>query len=199
MNDLHDHTIIISPVGAFAPDLIEAIGPAVHRTYRIDTRVEPLLHDIEFAFDPKRAQYASTPVLTKLSSAAPPWALKVLALVREDLFIPILTHVFGEAQIGGKAAIVSTARLYDKLSLPRDQELFIQRTIKEILHERGHTFNLRHCRDHSCIMHYSNSVADVDHRSSALCRYCEILLADEIQVLKKSLVSRSHSTWGRCP
>jgi archaemetzincin len=197
LNALPDHTIIISPVGVFDPDLLKAIGPAIHRTYRIDTRVEPLLHDIEFAFDPKRAQYGSTPVLTKLSATAPPRALKVLALVREDIFIPILTHVFGEAQIGGKAAIVSTARLYDKLSLPLDQELFIQRTIKEILHELGHTFNLRHCRDPHCIMHYSNNVADVDRRSDALCRYCEILLADEIQVLKKSLVNRSHSTWGR--
>jgi archaemetzincin len=197
LNALHDHTIIISPVGSFAPDLLAAIGPAIHRTYRINARVIRLLHDIEFAFDPKRAQYGSTPVLTKLSTAAPPWALKVLALVREDLFVPIFTHVFGEAQIGGKAAIVSTARLYDKLTLPLHQGTFIQRTIKEILHELGHTFNLRHCRDHRCIMHYSNSVADVDRRSDALCRYCEILLADEIQVLKKSLVSRSHSTWGR--
>jgi archaemetzincin len=183
LNALHDHTIIISPVGSFAPDLLAAIGPAVHRTYRIDARVIRLLDDIEFAFDPKRAQYGSTPVLTKLSSAAPPWALKVLALVREDLFIPILTHVFGEAQMGGKAAIVSTARLYDKLTLPRHQDTFIQRTIKEVLHELGHTFNLRHCRDHSCIMHYSNSVTDVDRRSDALCRYCEILLADEIKRL----------------
>ncbi len=180
---MSDHTIIISPVGAFAPDLLEAIGPAVHRTYRTDARVMPLLHDIEFAFDPKRAQYGSTPVLTKLSSAAPPWALKVLALVREDLFIPILTHVFGEAQMGGKAAIVSTARLYDNLSLPLHRDIFIQRAIKEILHELGHTFSLRHCRDHRCIMHYSNSVADVDRRSDTLCRYCEILLADEIKRL----------------
>ncbi len=183
MNDLHDHTIIISPVGAFAPELMGAIGPAIHRTYRINTRVIRLLEDIEFAFDPKRIQYGSTPVLKKLSAASPPWALKVLALVREDLFIPILTHVFGEAQIGGNAAIVSTARLYDNLSLPLHRDIFIQRAIKEILHELGHTFNLRHCRDHSCIMHYSNSVADVDRRSDVLCRYCKILLVDEIKRL----------------
>jgi len=179
LNDLHEHTIIISPVGPFDQDLLAAIGPAIRRTYRTGSRVIPLLDNIDFAFDQKRAQYRSGSVLTKLSAIAPPWAFKVLALVRQDLFIPILTHVFGEARLGGKAAIVSTARLYDKLSPPLNRDTFIQRTIKEILHELGHTFNLRHCRDHGCIMHYSNDVDDVDRRSDQLCRYCRIMLADE--------------------
>ncbi|MBW2592521.1 MAG: hypothetical protein JRE58_05885, partial [Deltaproteobacteria bacterium] len=128
---------MISPVGPFDPALLAAINPAIRRTYRIGTRVLPLLDDINFAFDPKRSQYCSTPVLTKLSANAPEWAFKVLALVQQDLFIPILTHVFGEAQLGGKAAVVSTARLYDELSLPLDQDTFIERTIKEIMHELG--------------------------------------------------------------
>lgn len=183
MSALHEHTIIISPVGLFDPALIAAISSAIHRTYQIDSRVIPLLDDINFAFDPKRSQYCSTLVLTKLSATSPEWAFKVLAIVRQDLFIPILTHVFGEARLGGKAAVVSTARLHEELSLPLDQDTFIERTIKEILHELGHTFNLRHCRDHACIMHYSNCVADVDRRSDQLCRYCRILLADEMKRL----------------
>ena len=188
MSALDEHTIIISPVGVFDPKLLAAIGPAIRRTYQTGSQMVPLLDDIDFAFDPERSQYCSTPVLTKLSATAPKWAFKVLALVEQDLFIPIFTHVFGEAQLGGKAAIVSTARLYDKLSRPPGLDTFIKRTIKEILHELGHTFNLHHCRDHNCIMHYSNCIADVDRRSDQLCKYCKILLADEIKRLTQKKV-----------
>jgi archaemetzincin len=63
------------------------------------------------------------------------------------------------------------------------REKFLQRMIKESIHELGHTFNLRHCRDHRCIMHYCRSEADVDLKSEELCRYCRILLLDEIKKL----------------
>ena len=49
--------------------------------------------------------------------------------------------------------------------------------------ECGHTFNLRHCQEHSCIMHYCRSEEDVDRKSGELCRYCKIMVEDEIKRL----------------
>ena len=46
-----------------------------------------------------------------------------------------------------------------------------QRVIKEAVHELGHTFDLRHCRDPQCLMHYCRAIEDVDRKSSDLCRY----------------------------
>ena len=46
-----------------------------------------------------------------MESRLPPDAAKALALTDADLFIPILTFVFGEARLGGRAAVVSSARL----------------------------------------------------------------------------------------
>ena len=65
----------------------------------------------------------------------------------------------------------------------RLKDSHIQRIVKEAIHELGHTFSLRHCREHSCIMHYCRTELDVDRKSDQLCRYCKILLDDEIKKL----------------
>jgi len=178
------HKIIISPIGDVTPDLLGPISDEIKRIYGYPTEVLSLLDDLEFAFHPTRNQYHSTPILEQLAAKAPTNAIKVLALVEVDLFIPILTHVYGEAQLGGKACIVSTIRLNEGHSYLNTQEPFLSRIVKEAIHELGHTFQLRHCREHTCLMHYCRNESDVDRKSDQLCRYCKILLNDEIKRLE---------------
>jgi archaemetzincin len=66
------------------------------------------------------------------------------------------------------------------VNIPENYE---KRLVKEALHELGHTFNLRHCQDKSCIMHYCRNIRDVDRKSDQPCRYCKILLEDELKKL----------------
>jgi archaemetzincin len=175
------HSIILSPIGDVTPDLLDPIREEIKRIYGYPTEVLSLLDDLEFAFHPNRNQYHSTPILEQLAAKAPENAVKVLALVEVDLFIPILTHVYGEAQLGGKACIVSTIRLNEGHSYLNTQEPFLGRIVKEAIHELGHTFQLRHCREHTCLMHYCRNESDVDRKSDQLCRYCKVLLNDEIK------------------
>jgi archaemetzincin len=177
------HNIVISPIGGLTPDLLGSISDEVKRIYGYPTEVRLLLDDLEFAFHPNRNQYHSTTILEQLAFKAPADAIKVLAIVQVDLFIPILTHVYGEAQLGGKACIVSTIRLNEGHSALNIQEPFLSRIVKEAIHELGHTFKLRHCPDHSCLMHYCRNETDVDRKSDQLCRYCKIFLEDEIKRL----------------
>jgi archaemetzincin len=138
---------------------------------------------MDFAFDPVRAQYHSTPILEELARMAPSHALKVVGVTKVDLFIPILTHVYGEAQLGGRTCIVSTHRLKEALNPLSSRGAYHHRIIKESIHELGHTFNLRHCRDPVCIMHYCRTIRDVDKKTDQLCRYCKVLLEDELKRL----------------
>ena len=161
--------------------MLVPIADEINRIYGYPTEVLSLIDDIDFAFQSGRNQYYSTPVLEQLALSAPADAIKVLALVEVDLFIPILTHVYGEAQLGGKACIVSTIRLNEGRSYQNTQEPFQSRIVKEAIHELGHTFNLRHCREHTCLMHYCRDESDVDRKSDQLCRYCKVLLEDEIK------------------
>ena len=178
-----EHTILISTIGDPDPELSKQISHEVQRIFGFPTEIMPLLQDVDFALDTARNQYHSTLILEKLANRAPPNAFKILAITHVDLFIPILTHVYGEAQLGGTACIVSTFRLKEALPPMKAQEVFLQRLVKEAIHELGHTFNLRHCPEHACIMHYCRTERDVDQKSDDLCRYCKVLLQDELKRL----------------
>ena len=171
--------IVISPIGDFSPELLKSIGREVRKIFGYRTETNPLMKDVAFAFDTNRNQYYSTRILDKMADMAPAHAVKVLGITGVDLFIPILTHVYGEAQLGGKSCIVSTIRLNEGHSYLNTQEPFLSRIVKEAIHELGHTFQLRHCREHTCLMHYCRNESDVDRKSDQLCRYCKVLLNDE--------------------
>ena len=176
-----EHIIVISTIGDLDTDLSKPISREVSRIFGYRTEIMPLLQDVDFALDTGRNQYHSTPILEKLANKAPSQTIKVLAITEVDLFIPILTHVYGEAQLGGKASIISTYRLKENLPPIDTRQTFLRRVVKEAIHELGHTFKLRHCQDHTCIMHYCRSEKDVDRKSDQLCRYCNILLEDELK------------------
>ncbi len=53
------------------------------------------------AFDEKRCQYNAGIVLKYLESLETGRFEKAIAVMEEDLFVPIFTHVFGEAEQGG--------------------------------------------------------------------------------------------------
>ncbi len=180
-----EKTITISPIGILDEILIKGIRLEINRVFGFGTEIEILLDNIDFAFDTTRNQYHSTAVLEKLADLASPKAVKILAITEVDLFIPILTHVYGEAQLGGKACIISTKRLSDESPSLANPGGVFGRAKKEAIHELGHTFGLRHCRDHACIMHYCRSIKDVDRKTDQLCRYCSVLLDDELKRMMK--------------
>ncbi|THB76664.1 MAG: peptidase M54 [Desulfobacteraceae bacterium] len=175
-------TILIAPIGEISDWILEAVAFGVNEAFDLDTRILSLFNNIDFAWDPGRKQYHSTQILEALETHAPDDILKVIGITREDLFIPVLTYVYGEAQLGGTAALISISRLVQGLDTGFLQSSY-KRIIKEAVHELGHTFNLRHCRDELCMMHYCRSLEDVDKKSSRFCRYCNIMIADAIRDL----------------
>jgi archaemetzincin len=128
---------------------------------------------IDFAFDAERRQYASIAVLELLSKTCPPDAWKLLAITGRDLFIPVLTFVYGQAQLGGRVAVMSLARLEQEFyGLPPNREVFLERARKEALHETGHTLGLVHCADRTCAMTLSTNIRQIDHKQAAFCPAC---------------------------
>ena len=131
------------------------------------------LPEVDFAYDAARDQYASTAVLESLTRALPADAAKLLAVTGRDLFIPVLTFVFGQAQLNGRVGVVSLARLRQEFyGLPPDPAVFHQRARKEALHETGHMFGLVHCADAACAMSLSTGVRQIDRKEASFCRPC---------------------------
>ena len=130
------------------------------------------------AWDPRRGQVLSGRLLSWLANQAPPDAARVVGVTDEDLFIPVLTFVFGEAQLAGKAAVVSVARLRPDAGAPEPARLLSARLQTECVHELGHTWGLVHCDRTRCAMSRSVSVVQVDLKSPGLCEDCRVRLAD---------------------
>ena len=98
---------------------------------------------------------------------------RLLGVTERDLYIPILTFVFGEAQMGGASAIVSYHRLTQEFyGLPPDLDLLANRLLIESVHELGHTLHLTHCHDFRCAMAASHAVEWIDIKDSGFCEDC---------------------------
>jgi archaemetzincin len=163
-------------IGENQPDsgMIDHVQMHVQRAFDLPVRIFEDPARPQGTLDPRRRQHASGRVLKWLLENGPPRS-KVLGITDVDLFIPILTFVFGEAQLGGSAAVVSTARLKEPLPVP-DPRLVIERLAKEAIHELGHAMGLLHCAAHDCAMGRSASVRDVDSKRGSLCSGCRAQL-----------------------
>jgi archaemetzincin len=129
--------------------------------------------DPAFAFDTYRNQYNSTLLLAKILGTYPAAGGKVIGITSVDLFVPVLTYVFGEAQLDGTSAVVSSFRLHEFFyGYDPNPVLEQQRLLKETVHEIGHTFGLIHCHNPECVMHTSTSVEEIDLKSERFCTEC---------------------------
>ncbi len=156
-----------------AHDLSASLADKLADVFRARVEQHPPSFDPELAFDVSRGQYNSRVLLGQLLREKAPNATRVLGVTGVDLFIPVLTYVFGEAQLDGRAAVVSTYRLENELyGLPPNRDLLRDRLVKEAVHELGHTCNLVHCQRHPCVMMSSTYVEGIDLKSDRFCDQC---------------------------
>ena len=161
------------PIGSYDTRLLKDIAPALADAFRVPCRILEARLDPKFAFHAERQQFHSSEILHAMQPYAR-GAWRVLGVAAVDLYIPILTFVFGEAQLGGPCAVVSFHRLMQEFyGLPQDLELLTARLIKESVHEVGHTVDLTHCEDYSCAMAPSHAVEWIDVKEATLCPNCQ--------------------------
>ena len=167
-------------IGGSAADheVIGTLRRDVEHVFRVTARALPHKARPTDSYDARRQQHSSTRILRWLIENRPHPAAKIVAITDADLFIPILTFVYGEAQLGGSAAVVSTARLVSDNGFRPDAALLTARLQKECLHELGHTFGLLHCPLPTCVMARSVNLVQVDAKNPALCYDCQLRYAE---------------------
>ena len=141
----------------------------------------PGLEEPHHAWDPRRRQYDAGKIIAALHAEPCGDHDKLVGIVNVDLFVPIFTHVFGEAKVGGRCAVVSLHRLRgspDGSLVPFS--VVLERAAKVALHEAGHLFGLLHCMDERCLMRFTGDLPVLDRTPFNLCRYCTVFLRDAI-------------------
>jgi len=176
----------VVPLGEVCELTVKSIAAHILGYFQLDALVLPPMEHPLYAYNERRHQYDAGAIITAMESLSFPQCDKIIGVVDLDLFIPIFVHVLGEARQGGWAALVSIYRLRPSASLSQEAlNLQMERAAKVALHELGHLYDLHHCMDGLCLMHFSGGLEDLDQTPLYLCRYCSLYLRDALSIKKR--------------
>ncbi len=167
--------ITLISFGYFEKELLENTAKAVKNEFHCSVNIKEGHIDLSEFYDQARRQYNGNSLLKLVDFMHYPDSLKTLGLFNVDLFIPILTFIFGQAFLGGRSGIVSLYRFNnERYGMTGDNQFLLDRFKKEVIHELGHTFGLIHCHNPTCVMRSSTYVEDIDQKNQHLCSGCKV-------------------------
>ena len=181
-------TIILVPIATDEEDKKNIFNPLTsHLASIFDASITiitdpPQLDNFRMLFNEQRNQLNSDKLLhflamTIIKNDTRSCDLKntiILGICNFDAYSSGLNFVFGQASLAGEGvAAIYLPRLRQEFDgLGADTSIFIERVLKEATHEVGHAFGLDHCPKRSCVMHFSNSLADTDRKAKDFCNIC---------------------------
>ncbi len=170
--------IELVPMGNVDTDLMRDICRGIKNVFRHCGLSDETLDIPQEAYNPSRGQFDSLPLLNALMQYARPKKVeKILGITSVDIYTENLNFIFGHAYVGGNTCMISIHRLNPEYyGQPRDYRVFLDRCVKEAIHELGHSFGLGHCNDRRCVMVFSNNISEVDAKSEAFCQRCGEML-----------------------
>ena len=169
----------IVAVGAVAPPLVERAAAMAREVLWFAPTLVATPADPTPFLDATRGQYRADLMLVALRQAAAPGE-RVLGITALDLCLPVLTFVYGFAELRGVAAVVSAHRLDPRfVGARRDHGLMLERLEKEVLHELGHLSGLTHCADRHCVMASAHDVGEIDLEEPSYCPDCRSRLTED--------------------
>ncbi len=171
----------VIPIGD-VPDMApKVIAANILAFLNFPAKILPRVEVPENAYDKKRLQYNAAALIKSIATAGFESFHKLIGVCDLDIFIPIFTHVFGEAMQGGNCAVVSLFRLQKKHLFHTPNSHTYERLAKVALHEAGHLFHMIHCEDELCLMHYSADIDNLDDIQMRFCRYCSKFINNIIE------------------
>ena len=96
--------VSLVPIGPVDRRRLASVATGVAGAFGVACNVVRAEIDPARTFHPERRQYHSTEMLDLLSALGLPG--RTLGITNFDLYIPILTYVFGEAHLQGQCALV---------------------------------------------------------------------------------------------
>mgnify|MGYP006291124913 CR=1 FL=1 len=174
--DPRSRHVEVLPLGDVDGVAISVAAANLQAVLGLPADVRPPAGDPDYALIPARRQYDALPILKTMGEGVPDGTLR-LGVMNGDLCLPIFSYVLGEAQVNGRAAVISLFRL--KLGgdgRPSPPARIYERLAKVALHEIAHVLGLTHCREEGCLMRFSLGVEHIDELAMRFCPECELRL-----------------------
>lgn len=168
------------PFGMVDPMAVSVIGANIQAIVGLNTRIIEECSPPGDAYIATRNQFDAYKILKALSMQEGGAPFK-LGVIQGDLCLPILTYVYGEAQLGGTAAVISLFRLYGA-----GHERFYERAAKIAIHEVGHLIGLTHCQGIDCLMRFSKQLEQLDRLPIHFCPACEYEISRRVERMVKN-------------
>ncbi|MFA4903205.1 MAG: archaemetzincin family Zn-dependent metalloprotease [Desulfobaccales bacterium] len=170
-------SIALTKMGQIPQTALRVIAGNIQAILETPVEMLPAMAIPEEAFQRHRCQYDAGLVLKYLARFSFPHHSRILAITDVDLCTPILTFVFGQAELGLNLAIISDFRLkYTKDGIMASEGTYYERLAKVALHEIAHTFSLYHCETPKCLMRFSQGLSHLDELNIFFCERCSFML-----------------------
>jgi archaemetzincin len=179
--------VALQPLGEINDTTIETVKNGIVAVYRVEVVVLTVKELPESAYYEPRRRYRADILLDYLNKETDKRFTKVLGLTNRDISATKGEHydwgIFGYGTLGGRPCIVSTHRLRRGNA---SRALFMNRLIKVVNHELGHTFGLDHCPVEGCLMQDGKgTIRTVDSESGDFCPRCRERLKKILRVVNR--------------
>lgn len=166
--------ICLVPIGQVDSEILHYTQKELEKRFSVEINIGKRLKNPDYAYKKKRNQFYSDQILEEIYKLRLLECDRVLGVVDVDLYVPERTFVFGKAHLVKKVAVISLTRLRQEFyGLPEDLDLYKKRVITEAVHEIGHIYGLRHCKNSNCVMFLSNTLGDTDQKGPFFCSDCK--------------------------
>ena len=171
---MNEQGILLVSHGQFEKEFLEKLAYDVEIEFGLPVQLSANYSDLSAFYDPARRQYDANQLLNLFDTdSTQNNSTKTIGLFQVDIFIPILTYIFGQAIFKGKTGVASVYRLKnEQYGLFGNKTLLFERFRKVVIHELGHTFGLIHCRIPSCVMRSTTYVEEIDQKKHHFCKKC---------------------------
>lgn len=166
--------IVLTPLGEIDFGLVNKLASSLASLLGLSVEI---LHPLEIpqeALNSQRGQYYTTVVLNKLQLLKVDDKERILGIIDEDLYVPAVSYLFGDADPHSKVALLSIYRLKNEFSgFPENEDLVFNRIFKESAYQLGRTLNLENCLNPKCVMYPASRVVDTDLKLAKFCDNCQ--------------------------
>ncbi|MDP7035532.1 MAG: archaemetzincin family Zn-dependent metalloprotease [Planctomycetota bacterium] len=167
-------SLAILPIGKFDESILPQLTQHLKKVFQVEVETLPYIPRPLDAYDQETLQYSAPRILERIETERPEKSVALLGIFDQDLSLEGLHYTFGHGSPRLRCAVISLTRLKEIFwGEEENRELFLNRVRTEATHEIGQLLGLSYCNKNTCVMYFSNGIAETDRKIDEFCAECD--------------------------